>query len=116
MTSAGPAQAATKRFNTRITLEISNTPPARAQRGTFYYFGDVKSRKRACRRRPVTLIRTGDTFPGFVAETPSAADGSYAFKEYINPATAGWYTQVPRKVLPSGKICRRAKSPLTYRK
>lgn len=112
--SAAPAEAGKNRIETTVTLKISFTPPARdaapARRGTFYYYGKVKSPKVACRRgREVTLIRDTKQVPGEGGTDTSDAEGAWLIVGLVNPP-GDYYVTVKRKVLASGKICKPAVS------
>ncbi len=104
--AAGPAAPAASRIPTKVTVHIS--PGGTAD----YFYGLVKTRKRACRARQLEVLRDPDGTAGYSpyeSAVASNGDGTWTL-DPAQPIPDGFYKVVAaKKVTPAG-VCRRGKS------
>jgi hypothetical protein len=104
--------AAPERVSADLSIRVDMTPRKAAARGTFEYQGKLRSEKRACENfRTVSLFRTpeGGGKPVVLGDYETPGNGKWSILVFAN-SDGTYFATTPRVNLPSGTICKRARS------
>ncbi len=93
-----------KKFRTKVTIHFTQSTYSAA------FFGKTKSKKAACRRhRKVKVIRASNG--QLIASTKSNRTGDWTANVGGTPPAGDYFAKAKKKILKSGAICKKGKSP-----
>src|SRR5436190_19938429 len=103
----GPALGAgTKKFRTHVTINFSQTTYSSK------FFGKVKSKKAACRKKRKVLVFRKNTPNVKIAKTKSNKKGKWHTNLSGTPPPGKYFAKAKKKKLHHGTvICKKGKSP-----
>ncbi len=106
-------RAAPEKFKTEVTLKVQmGVTPPRSRRGTFRWYGKVKSENEKCENKRFVTLWTeplGGGVPSNRGEDLTRPDGKWSV--YVDANTEGeWYAEAEKRTLGNGSICKSARS------
>ena len=110
---AAPAGAkAPEKVSADLSIRVDMTPRKAAARGTFECQGKLRSEKRACENfRTVSLFRIpeGGGKAEVLGDYETPGNGKWSILVFAN-SDGTYFATTPKVNLPSGTICKRARS------